>query len=519
MKKRIIILSLTVLLLISAFPVTVFADGYCNLGSVYTGAVLNYRISDITDGCVAWCDDMPAGVQLAAFGGGIFLSGIAQNAGEYTFVIFTDDPMTGNITCTLSVTPAAPQVTASADVECYTGDYALLSVSAFSGDGGAVNYQWYAGATADGIGGYPVAGAYGPEYSPPTSSEGTTYYYCVVSNAEGVTASSRAIRVTVKAMLPESIAVHTMPRTVEYRMGQLIKVEGLTIEVRYANGRSDIVSDGFSVYPLSYDEAARVLMLNVEYNGRQCSFPVNVTNSEPIISGIGMVKLPDRQEFSEGERFDGTGLVFRVYYADGTYSDENSGYTVEPAVVQGSGTQTMTLSYKNFSCTFPISVKAKAVTVSSLEVASTPAKLTYTLGDSIDTLGLVLRETENGVSTVVRSGFTVSPSVLNTAGVQTVTVTYNGKSTYFTVEVKEASGGKTALPGVKDKLDSAMEKINIKPTGEANKGAIVVVLIVALLSLGALGAYMIVLENGGPEEIKYKIEVFIYNIRAKFRKK
>jgi len=519
MGKRILILTLTVLMLISSFTVTALADGYCNLGSVYTGAVLNYRIADITDGYSVGCDNLPAGLQLAAFGGGIYLSGIAQNAGDYTFVIYTDDPMTGCITCNLYVTPAAPQITASADVDCNVGDYALLSVSAFSGDGGAVNYQWYAGASPEGIGGYPVAGANGPEISPPTSTEGTTYYYCVVSNAQGETAASRAIRVTVKAMQPESIMVHTLPKTVEYRMGQLIKVDGLTLEVRYANGRSDIVSDGFTVYPGSYDAVNNVLILNVEYQGRQCSFPVNVTESEPVISGIGMVKLPDKQEFSEGEFFDGTGLVFRVYYADGTYSDENSGYTVEPTVVSGSSTQTMTLYYKDFSCTFPITVKSNAAPASMLEVASTPAKLTYTVGDSLDTSGLVLRDTQNGVQTVVRDGYSVSPTVLNTAGVQTVTVTYNGKSTYFTVEVKEAADGKTALPGVKDKLDSAMEKINIKPTGEANKGAIVVVLIVALLALGALGAYMVVLENGGPEEIKYRIEVFIYNIRAKFKKK
>lgn len=507
------------LLLLSAFTVTVSADSYCNLGSVYTGAVLNYRIADITDGFTVGCDNLPAGLQLAAFGGGIYLSGIAQNAGDYTFVVYTDDPMTGCITCNLNVTPAAPQITASADVDCNVGDYALLSVSAFSGDGGAVNYQWYAGASPDGTGGYPVGGANGPEFSPSTSNEGTTYYYCVVSNTQGEAASSRAIRVTVAAMQPESIMVHTLPKTVEYLMGQLIKVEGLTLEVKYPNGRSDIVSDGFTLYPGSYDEINNVLVLNVEYDGRQCSFPVNVTNSDPVISGIGMVKLPDKQEFSEGDFFDGTGLVFRVYYANGTYSDENSGYTVEPTVVQGSGTQTMTLYYKDFSCTFPITVKTKTVPASLLEVASTPSKLTYTVGDSLDTSGLTLRDTENGVQTVVRNGYSVSPTVLSTAGVQTVTVTYNGKSTYFTVEVKETSGGKTTLPGVKDKLDSAMEKINIKPTGEANKGAIVIVLIVALLALGALGAYMVILENGGPEEIKYKIEVFIYNIRGKFRKK
>ena len=520
MKKRITIFILTLLLLLSAFMGSALADGYCNLGSFYTGALINCRIADISDGCTAACDNMPLGLELTAFDSGIFISGIARYAGDYSFVIYTDDPMTGSITCNMSVIPAAPQVTVSADIDCSVGDHALLYVSAFSGDGASASYQWYAGATSEGTGGYPVSGANGSEYEAPTSAEGTVYYYCVVSNAQGLTVSSRAIRVTVMPKQAESIMIHTLPHTVEYRMGQLGRLEGLTLEIRYTNGSSDIISEGFNVFPGEYNEAAGVLMLTVEYQGRQCSFPVNVTDSEPLISGISMIKLPDRQEFSDGERFDGTGLVFRVYYADGRYTDETGGYTVEPAVIYGSGMQTMTLSYKGFSCTFPVTVRTQQIAPDRLEVVSTPAKLSYTVGEKLDTAGLVLRETRSGVSSVVRTGYSLDPGTLTAVGVQTVTVTYNGKTAYFTVEVKEAAAKeKMDLSGVREKLDSAMEKINIKPTGAANKGALVIVLVIALLLLGALGAYMIVLENGGIEEIRYKLELFAYDLRAKFKKK
>ena len=524
MKKRILISILAVIALLSAFSALASADSYCNLGTVYTGAVVNYRIADLSDGCTAGCDNLPAGLQLSAIGGGIYLTGAAQTAGDRSFVIYTDDPITGSVTCNLYVTAAAPQITVSADVDCMAGDYALLSAAVFSGDGGAVSYQWYAGCTPEGTGGYPIGGANWAEYSPDTSNEGTEYYCCVVTNGQGVSASSKAIRVTVKALQAESIMVHTLPRRVEYRSGQLLDVEGLTIEVRYANGSTAIVDEGLSVSAGSYDEAGRTLFLNVEYRGRQCSFPVYVTDGDPTVIGIGMVRLPDKQEYDSGEPFDGAGLVFRVYYDDGSYSDESGGYTVDPVILQGDGTQTVTLFCNGFSCTFPVEVRQRRIIPDdTLEVVSTPAKLSYRTGDSLDVSGLVLRETVNGIVTAVHTGYSVYPTVLTAAGVQTVTVTYNGRCAYFTVEVKEAETVKSVvnekIPGVKDKLDSAMEKINIQPTGTANKGLIVAVLTIALLALGALGAYMLILENGGIEEIKYRLECKVYEIRKKIRKR
>ena len=523
MKKRAFLLFITALLLLSpALTATAQADSFCDLGSVYSGSAVSYRIADISEGCTASCNNFPIGLQLTAVDGGIYISGSPQYAGEYSFVVYTDDPVTGSVSCNLSVMTAPPvmtptQVMTSADVDCSVGDYALLSVSAA---GGAAGYQWYAGASPEGLGGYAVSGANGPEYSPPTSVEGTVCYYCVVTDAQGTAVPSRAIRVTVRAKEAQSISVHTLPHTVEYRMGQLTGLEGLTLEVRYADGSSDLVSEGFTVFPGNYNAFANTLVLNIEYQGRRCSIPVNVTDSEPEIASIGMIKLPDKQEYSPGERFDGTGLVFRVYYTDGTCSDESDGYTAEPVTVSGSGTQTVTLFYRNCSCTFPITVRTQTVPADQLEIASTPAKLGYTVGESLDTSGLVLRETVNGISASVHTGYTVSPKVLTTVGVQTVTVSYNGRNAYFTVDVKEAAAKeKTDLTGVKKKIDSAMDKINIKPAGTANKGTIVVILVIALLLLGGLGVYMVILEKGGIEEIRYKLEVFAYNLRGRFGKK
>jgi len=74
--------------------------------------------------------------------------------------------------------------------------------------------------------------------------------------------------------------------------------------------------------------------------------------------------------------------------------------------------------------------------ITGLTLTSAPVKLTYTVGDTLDTTGLVLSATYDGTSAkTVTEGYTCSPSVFDKAGTQTVTVTYGGLSVAFSVTV------------------------------------------------------------------------------------
>ena len=56
-------------------------------------------------------------------------------------------------------------------------------VVAASGGIGSLIYQWYSNNTASNTGGTLIAGASSPAYTPPTSTVGTVYYYCVITQA------------------------------------------------------------------------------------------------------------------------------------------------------------------------------------------------------------------------------------------------------------------------------------------------------------------------------------------------
>ena len=78
------------------------------------------------------------------------------------------------------------------------------------------------------------------------------------------------------------------------------------------------------------------------------------------------------------------------------------------------------------------------VELTGITVATMPGKIQYTMGENLDTTGLVLKLTySDGSAKTVTTGYTVSGFDSATAGTKTVTVTYEGKTATFTVTVTE----------------------------------------------------------------------------------
>ncbi len=80
--------------------------------------------------------------------------------------------------------------------------------------------------------------------------------------------------------------------------------------------------------------------------------------------------------------------------------------------------------------------KKDPVTVKEIFVKEGPTKTEYFVGDTIDATGLVIGAnlSDNTVRTVT-TGFTVSAPDMTTPGEKTVTVTYEGQTTTFTINV------------------------------------------------------------------------------------
>lgn len=90
------------------------------------------------------------------------------------------------------------------------------------------------------------------------------------------------------------------------------------------------------------------------------------------------------------------------------------------------------------------------VTLTSVEIQSLPSKTVYYVGDKLNTYGLELTANySDGSTKSITKGFTCTPTTLNKAGSQTITVTYGDKTDTFSVTVKEV----TTLRSISVKTD------------------------------------------------------------------
>ena len=102
----------------------------------------------------------------------------------------------------------------------------------------------------------------------------------------------------------------------------------------------------------------------------------------------------------------------------------------------GPGTALITASASNgISDCCVVTVEEASIT--GISIASMPAKTSYYVGDTLDPTGLKLTAAySDGTSRTVTGGYDCTPEILDTVGTQTVTVSFQGKSTSFTVNVR-----------------------------------------------------------------------------------
>ena len=168
-------------------------------------------------------------------------------------------------------------------------------------------------------------------------------------------------------------------------------------------------------------------------NGLTSNCTINVKKEE--VTSLTIATKPTKTNYYVGDTLNTAGLSLKVTYNNGTVKTISSGFTCTPTALSTAGAQTVTVNYGGKTATFTVNVQD--VTLSGIAIASNPSKVNYFVGDTLDTTGLKLTATyNNGITQTITSGFTCTPTALSTAGAQTVTVNYGGKTATFTVSVE-----------------------------------------------------------------------------------
>lgn len=151
-----------------------------------------------------------------------------------------------------------------------------------------------------------------------------------------------------------------------------------------------------------------------------------------ILTHISINTKPSKLVYLEGdETLNTDGLVVYGHYDNDTDEIITSNYTItgyDPTP----GTKIITVTHNGKTATFKVEVVAKSL--ASIVVTKKPNKFTYLEGEAFDKTGMVVTAYYNNNTSAAITNYTVS-GYSSTVGTKTITVSYGGKTTTFTVAV------------------------------------------------------------------------------------
>ena len=246
----------------------------------------------------------------------------------------------------------------------------------------------------------------------------------------------------------QSIEIKTKPK-VSYKYGEELDVTGGEINVIRSSGVTTVaitksMVSGYNPETLGNQE------LTVTYEGKQAKYTVDV---QDFIKDIVMVK-PNKLIYKLNETKDLTGGQVQTIMASGTATSPVA-MTDSQVVITGYdttsvGVKTITVQYKGFTKNFGITVEDN---LSGMIIKTLPTKLDYKYGESLDLAGGTIEITkESGVKEIIN----MTPSMVSgynskKIGNQTLTVTYEGITQQFSVNVKDYISKIKVIPPTKTK--------------------------------------------------------------------
>ena len=241
-------------------------------------------------------------------------------------------------------------------------------------------------------------------------------------------------RITVIELTIERIEIVQLPDVLDYYVGdQELDTLGIKVEAVYNNGTREEISED-DLYFEGFDtSAAGEVQIKVYYEDFEASYNITVIALDVI--GIVVKTPPEKTTYFTGETADYTGLSLTVTYSNGVTATVTDGYTVTGFDSLTAGTKTLTVEYEGKTATFTVTVKA--IELESIEIATPAEKLEYFVGEEADFTGLTIKANyNNGTTNTLADGFNVTGFDSLTAGQQTITVEFGGKTTTFKVTVK-----------------------------------------------------------------------------------
>lgn len=361
-----------------------------------------------------------------------------------------DVSITANTAPTITTQPNS-----SAAAYCQTGTATSLGVTATAGSGTITGYQWFSNVSNSNTGGSLISGATSSTYVPSTTSAGTLYYYCVVTNSFGLsTTTTVSGAITVTANLSPSVSIVantgtticsgsnvTMTATPTnggtaayqwFKGASLISGQTAATYTTSAIGNNDqysvvLTPSGICVSPTT--ATSNVLQFTVS-NSVTPTIAITQETSNPVCSGTTVIY---------NYTTTGTGTLSPTWYVNGSSAGTSASLTLTPT--PGSYSIQAKLSSNAGGCEVADIQSSNFI---SLNVTAPNITPTVTIAPSI-AQSICVGNPVNFTATLSNNGSALANwyvnNVLTTSGVNSFTL--NNAAGSYTVQAKvtNAIGG------------------------------------------------------------------------------
>ena len=265
------------------------------------------------------------------------------------------------------------------------------------------------------------------------SSKENTKLPLTISYTENGVTKTTTYTVSVEDPIT-SMTLKTTPKT-EYKYGEPLDISNGVITIVRPSGPEDkqITKEmvtGYDPTKLGQQE------LTIKYGGQELKYKVNVKD---YVKGI-VLTPPAKTKYEYGERLDLTGGNIQKIMASGTATTPialtDSQVKLSTFNPNKEGAQTINVAYEGFTEKFGVIVEDN---LQSIKIKTEPTKTKYKYGEALDITGGQISAIKSSgkaenidITTSMVSGY--NPNKL---GKQTITITYKGKTTQYSVEVED----------------------------------------------------------------------------------
>ncbi len=325
----------------------------------------------------------------------ISYSGTPQNAGTYEFSVhYLETGMEKTYTVSFNVTEPVtkPESTLSingfspngTEVKFAKSDEALSRFLVSAEGNGTLSYEWL-------LNGQQVGTSSLYELVPSSMKPGTYELECIVTNTLGtlsVTSGNESPKWTI--VIIDTLKITNVPSAAQIdgtgTVSFTVEAEGENLSYQWflvKNSENETIKDG------KYGQ--------IEYEGANTkTLKITCVNAPSSVTSKFICTV--------------TSMIGETSYTENT-GEYSLSITEDPTLDK----------------------------VKEINVVKKPDKIKYVVGETLDTSGLEIEVVTGRDTDTITTGFACTPIVLDAEGVQTITVSYGGKTTAFTVTVEKAT--------------------------------------------------------------------------------